>query len=117
MIQIKRVYEKPSAKDGYRVLVDRLWPRGKKKSEVPFDDWMKELSPSNDLRKEFGHDPEKWKKFKSAYLKELRGQDLKESLACLIKLAKRKKVTLLYAAHDEEHNNAVVLKQFIEKRL
>lgn len=117
MIEIKRVYEEANRKDGFRVLIDRLWPRGKKKSEVKLDEWLKELSPSTELRKQFDHDPSRWEEFKSAYLKELRQPEAKEKLEMLIKLARKMKITLLFGAKDEEHNNAVVLKQLIERKL
>jgi uncharacterized protein YeaO (DUF488 family) len=117
MVKIKRVYDKIEKTDGYRVLVDRLWPRGIKKTAAKLDQWLKEIAPSEDLRKSFGHDPSKWKTFKSAYLKELRGGAAKEALAELLKVAKKGNLTLLFAARDEEHNNAVVLKQVLDRRL
>jgi uncharacterized protein YeaO (DUF488 family) len=117
MVKIKRVYDKSEKTDGYRVLVDRLWPRGVKKAAAKLDQWLKEIAPSDDLRKSFGHDPSKWKAFKSPYLKELRGSTAKEAIADLLKVAKKRNLTLLFAARDEEHNNAVVLKQVLDKRL
>jgi uncharacterized protein YeaO (DUF488 family) len=116
MIKIKRIYEKIEKDDGYRVLVDRLWPRGVKKAAAKLDQWFKEIAPSEELRKNFGHDPSKWKIFKSAYLRELRGSAAKEALGELLKVAKKGNLTLLFAARDEEHNNAVVLKQVLDRR-
>lgn len=110
-IKIKRVYEKKSNSDGYRILIDRLWPRGLKKTEAKVDLWIKEIAPSDDLRKWFAHDPERWISFKAKYKKELRE---KTDLINQIKTLQKQKglVTLLYSAKDEEHNNAVVLKSF-----
>lgn len=115
MIQLKRVYEPNSRKDGYRVLVDRLWPRGIKKQELVFDEWLKELAPSTALRKEFAHNPAHWKSFVGAYKKELRSPETQELLEKLARQATKRTLTLLYGARDEEHNNAVVLKDMIEK--
>ncbi|MBO9631867.1 MAG: DUF488 domain-containing protein [Chitinophagaceae bacterium] len=111
MIQIKRAYEKRQSKDGYRVLVDRLWPRGLSKATLHADQWLKDVAPSTELRKWFNHDPEKWKEFVKRYKAELKGN---EALAELRAIAKEHgTVTLVYAAHDEEHNNAVVLQELI----
>lgn len=111
MIQIKRAYEKRQSSDGYRVLVDRLWPRGLSKATLHADQWLKEVAPSTELRKWFNHDPGKWKEFEKRYKAELKGS---EALAALQTIAKEHDtVTLLYAAHDEEHNNAVVLQAII----
>jgi len=108
MILIKRVYEDKSEEDGYRVLVDRLWPRGLSKEKAGIDLWMKEIGPSDELRKWFNHDPAKWEEFKSKYNEELK--DKKDLLAELKNLeSKHKKVTLLYGARDEQHNQAVVI--------
>lgn len=115
MIKIKRVYEQTSRRDGYRVFIDRLWPRGKKKSEVHFSEWDKELSPSHELRKWFSHDPRRWSEFKSAYLKELKSEEAKTKIHELVALAKKKTITLVYGARDEVHNNAVILKSLLEK--
>lgn len=111
MIQIKRAYEKRQSSDGFRVLVDRLWPRGLSKTTLHADQWLKEVAPSTELRKWFNHDPEKWTEFQKRYKAELKGS---EALAALRAIAKEHdSVTLLYAAHDEVHNNAVVLKELI----
>lgn len=108
MILIKRIYEPKDKNDGYRVLVDRLWPRGLSKEKASIDLWMKDIAPSNELRKWFAHDPAKWNEFKSKYKKEL--ADKKDLLAELNTLeSQHKKLTLLYSAHDQEHNQAVVL--------
>lgn len=113
MIQLKRVYEKPSRKDGLRILVDRLWPRGLTEDRAAVDLWLKDLAPSTELRTWFGHDPAKWKQFQVCYRKELR--EKKDAL----KLLKEKgihTVTLVYGARDEEHNEALVLKRILEDR-
>ena len=108
MIKIKRVYEKPEKSDGQRVLVDRLWPRGVSKKEAALDLWLKEIAPSDTLRKWFNHDPEKWPEFEKRYQKELR--EKKELLSQLKDLESQHKIlTLVYGAKDEEHNQAVAL--------
>ncbi|HEU5004523.1 MAG TPA: DUF488 domain-containing protein [Candidatus Saccharimonadales bacterium] len=108
MIAIKRVYEVKSKDDGYRVLVDRLWPRGVSKEKAALDLWMKDVAPSDGLRKWFNHDPAKWEEFEKRYKEELKNNDdLLEQLKNLEK--EHKKLTLLYSAHDEEHNQAIVL--------
>lgn len=106
-IQIKRVYEPADASDGYRVLVDRIWPRGLAKARAGIDEWMKEIAPTTELRKWFGHDPERWADFRDKYLAELK--DKADLLDALRGRARHGGVTLLYAAHDESRNNAVVL--------
>ncbi|QWV95524.1 DUF488 domain-containing protein [Geomonas oryzisoli] len=112
MVRLKRIYDEPAAQDGVRVLVDRLWPRGLSKDKAQLDRWDKELAPSDQLRRWFGHDPEKWLEFRERYCKELAGQGA--LLKDLAELAARGTLTLLYAAKDEEHNNAVVLKELLE---
>ena len=114
MFGIKRVYEKPDEGDGIRVLVDRLWPRGLKKKEAKIDHWIKEISPSDTLRKWFAHKEERRQEFKSRYIKELK--DKNELLKQLIDLGKKEKVTLLYAAKDEERNNAQALLEVLKKK-
>lgn len=111
MITIKRAYDKPAAADGRRVLVDRLWPRGVSKSDLKLDAWEKEIAPTTALRAWFGHDPKRWREFKSRYKTELRGH--KTELLALKKSAKR--LTLIYGAKDTDHNQAVVLKEVLEK--
>lgn len=117
MVQIKRAYVVSAKADGCRVLVDRLWPRGRSKAQLALDEWLKELAPSNELRKKFNHNVKKWEFFVSNYKKELRNPEAKKQLEFLASLAKKKKLTLVYGARDEEHNNAVVLKNLIEKKL
>jgi uncharacterized protein YeaO (DUF488 family) len=112
MFNLKRVYERPIKSDGQRILVERLWPRGVSKQEAKIDLWLKDLAPSTELRKWFGHDPLKWSKFKRKYKSELK---LKKDLSLkLKKLAQKNPVTFVYAARDKEHNGALVLKEFIE---
>lgn len=115
MIKLKRVYEKPSATDGQRVLTERLWPRGLTKARAAVDLWLKDLAPSTELRKWFGHDPAKWKQFQRRYWKEL--QDHPEAIDLLRQKARQGPVTLVYAARDEQHNAAVALKEFLEHRM
>lgn len=117
MIQIKRTYEASSPRDGYRVLVDRLWPRGIKKADLALDEWAKDLAPSTELRKRFGHDVSKWKEFQHDYKEELRARERKDALDALVQRARKGTVTLLFSAKDEEHNGAVVLKNVLEKKL
>ena len=112
MIRIKRAYEKATKDDGYRVLVDRLWPRGLSKQKAHLGLWLKEIAPSNELRTWFGHDPKKWPQFKRRYSAELRkNKSAVAELKALVK--KHKSITLVYGAKDEQHNNAVVLKDFL----
>jgi uncharacterized protein YeaO (DUF488 family) len=114
-IAIKRAYDAPGAKDGHRILVDRVWPRGLTKEELHLDGWYRELAPSTQLRKWFGHDPERWTEFQKRYAGELRRADVREQLDELAKLSKRGKVTLVYGARDEEHNQAVVLRDYLKR--
>ena len=114
MIQVKRVYEKPSRKDGLRILVDRLWPRGLSKERAAVKLWLKDVAPSTELRKWFGHDPAKWKQFQARYRKELR--EKKDALKQLKQKSEEHTVTLVYCARDEEHNEALVLKKILEGR-
>jgi uncharacterized protein YeaO (DUF488 family) len=110
-IRIKRVYEPPDASDGTRVLVDRLWPRGLRKENAALACWLKEIAPSPELRKWFGHDPERYAEFARRYRTELASNT--EEVARLEDLVKQGPVTLLYAAHDEEHNQARVLAEYL----
>jgi uncharacterized protein YeaO (DUF488 family) len=110
-IKLKRAYEKPSVEDGTRILVDRLWPRGLTKREARIDYWFKEIAPSAELRKWFGHDPTRWTDFKRRYGVELRRRA--EKLDELRELARHGNITLIYGARDEEHNDAVVLRDFL----
>ena len=115
MIKMKRAYEPADNEDGYRVLIDRLWPRGIKKSKLLLDEWAKNLAPSTELRKSFGHDPDRWKAFRARYLLELHAKVAREKIQVLAERARRGAVTLVYSAHDEEHNDAVVLKGVLER--
>ncbi|MHC5226760.1 DUF488 domain-containing protein [Enterococcus sp. LJL99] len=113
MIQIKRAYEPQEVSDGYRVLVDRLWPRGESKVKEQLDCWLKEIAPSDELRKWFGHEPEKFPEFRKKYIEELKNNQ--EAISQLMKIvATHKIVTLVYAAKNQQDNNAVVLKEFME---
>ncbi|MGE5620595.1 MAG: DUF488 domain-containing protein [Sphingomonadaceae bacterium] len=116
-VRIKRAYEPPAPDDGYRVLIDRLWPRGVKKEDLALDAWLKQLAPSTELRRWFGHDPAKWAEFQRLYRQELSTPEAERLLAELRERARRGWVTLLYAAKDEEHNDAVVLRQLLEQQL
>jgi uncharacterized protein YeaO (DUF488 family) len=115
VIRVKRIYEEPSDQDGFRILVDRLWPRGLRKSEARLDLWIKEIAPENRLRRWFSHDPEKWEEFRKCYIKELEQKE--EYVQELLDKARETDLTLLYAAKDEIFNNATVLKEYIESRL
>ncbi|HEY1268302.1 MAG TPA: DUF488 domain-containing protein [Candidatus Binatia bacterium] len=113
MIKIKRVYEPSRPPDGYRILIDRLWPRGLSKAKASIDEWRKDLAPSDRLRKWFNHEPKKWDEFRRRYHEELRpkAEELRE-------LARKKRpgtITILYGARDKEHNNAVALKELLEE--
>lgn len=113
MIKIKRAYQPPEEEDGFRILVDRLWSRGVSKDKAKLDLWLKEVAPSNELRKWFGHDPEKWSEFQKRYSAELK--DKKSFLSKIKDLEKEKgTVTLIYSAKDEEHNDAVVLRDKLQ---
>lgn len=114
VINIKRVYDPVSPQDGRRILVDRLWPRGIKKEKAGIDEWLKDIAPSNELRKWFSHDPSKWQEFRDRYKKDLKNkQGLIEKIMTEIK---KGPVTILYSAKDVEHNNARVLKEVIEEQ-
>jgi uncharacterized protein YeaO (DUF488 family) len=112
-LKIKRVYAEPAKADGTRILVDRLWPRGVSKARAKLDLWLKEIAPSPELRKWFGHDPKKWLRFRTRYKSELKRHA--EQLALIKSRARAGVVTLLYAARDQEHNEAVVLKELLER--
>ncbi|WP_119458370.1 DUF488 domain-containing protein [Rhodospirillaceae bacterium SYSU D60014] len=111
-VRLKRAYDAMEPDDGLRVLVDRLWPRGLRKEEAGIDLWLKEIAPSNGLRRWFGHDPARWKVFRRKYQEEL--QERSELLQTLQEALHRSSVTLLFAARDEEHNNAVVIKGVLD---
>ena len=115
MIQLKRAYAEPSKRDGLRILVERLWPRGVSKEKAAVDLWLKELAPSTELRKWYSHDLEKWDEFRKRYWSEL---EQKGDLLVLLKHRTTEgPVTFVYAAHDEEHNSAIALKEFLEERM
>lgn len=114
-LRIKRAYEPPSPDDGLRILVDRLWPRGLKKENARIDEWMKGIAPSDALRRWFGHDAEKWTEFKQRYAEELSRPAAQEGVDSIRKWSAEKTVTLVYAASDESHNNAVALAEFLER--
>lgn len=114
MIKLKRAYDEPSPDDGFRILVERLWPRGLSKDRAKIDLWLKDVAPSAELRTWFGHDADKWKEFKARYRKELAHN--KEPLAFLRNKGKEGPITFVYAARDDEHNSAIVLKAFLEKK-
>jgi uncharacterized protein YeaO (DUF488 family) len=115
-IQVKRVYESAAKTDGMRILVDRLWPRGIAKEKAKIDLWLKEVAPSNTLRKRFHAKPEKWDAFLAEYFAELQSAEAAEAAKELRRHMRRGAVTLLYAARDEEHNNAVALKAWLTRR-
>src|ERR1051325_7744014 len=115
MLRIKRVYESATANDGVRFLVERLWPRGIKKEKLKMKAWLKDVAPSPELRKWFAHDPEKWQEFQKRYRAELISNP--EAWQPLLEAAKEGDVTLLYSARDVEHNSALLLKGFLEKRM
>lgn len=115
MLQLKRVYEEPEPADGYRVLTERLWPRGVSKERAALDQWLKSIAPSHDLRKWFDHDPDKWEEFKERYRRELFGSEAVDEMLEIIK--NHETVTMVYASRDEEHNSTVLLKEFLEDLL
>ena len=115
MIKLKRVYEAVEENDGWRVLVERLWPRGMSKERASLDEWMKEIAPSAELRKWYAHDVDKWPEFKAKYLEELSQKS--ELVEALSQRSQQGTVTLIYAAHDEQRNSALVLKEYLERNL
>lgn len=114
LIHVKRVYEEPEENDGARILVDRLWPRGLKKEAARLDDWMRDVAPSDGLRRWFGHDPARWAVFQSRYCAELDGKP--EVWQRILERACKGPITLLYAATDPLHNNALALRRYLERR-
>jgi len=112
-IKLKRAYEKPEESDGLRILVERLWPRGLSKEAADIDAWMKDVAPSNDLRKWYGHDPEKWAEFKKRYFEELDGE--KDAVEELRKAVRGKNVTFVYGSKEEKLNSAAALREYLEK--
>ena len=115
MIQTKRVYEPPARSDGTRFLVERLWPRGLKKEDLDARAWLKDVAPSTELRKWFNHDPAKWSEFKRKYHRELDKEP--QAWEPILQAARRGTVTLLYSTHDTEHNNAIALEEYLDRRL
>jgi len=115
MIKLKRVYEEEDPGDGVRYLIERLWPRGVKKTSLAIDGWLKDAGPSTELRKWFSHDPAKWREFRRRYFAEL--DRVPEAWAPIREAARQGTVTLLYSSHDTEHNNAIGLKEYIEHNM
>ncbi len=114
-VKLKRAYEKPGPEDGFRILVERLWPRGISRKDVKLDLWLKDVAPSNELRKWYGHDPEKWTEFKKRYFEELGGE--KAAVDELRNAVKGKDVTFVYGSKEETHNSAAALREYLEKRV
>jgi len=114
MIVLKRVYEPATPTDGKRILVERLWPRGVAKSSADLEQWAKEVAPSAALRKWFHHDPARWEEFKHRYFRELDGKE--EIWRELLKASRKGRVTLIYSSHDREHNNAVALREYLQRK-
>lgn len=114
-LRIKRIYDDPSPDDGARILIDRVWPRGVSKEAARLDEWERDLAPSKDLRVWFGHRPERFEEFRRRYVEELR--DHRDELSALRARARKSRVTLLFGAHDTEHNNAVVLAEVLRRGL
>jgi uncharacterized protein YeaO (DUF488 family) len=115
MLRLKRAYEPAVHADGYRILVDRLWPRGLSKEKAAVDEWMKEIAPSAELRRWFGHDPERWREFRRRYERELRARE--ELVREIAALASHRRVTLVYGARDEAYNDAVVVAAVVRARM
>lgn len=115
MIKIKRIYEIPASEDGKRILVDRIWPRGVSKAEAQLSLWMKEIAPSTELRKWFDHKPERFAEFAERYEKELASEEIIGHLEQLRSWSEKETVTLLFAAKDQKHNHALVLKEILER--
>ncbi|TFH49800.1 MAG: DUF488 domain-containing protein [Lysobacterales bacterium] len=113
-IHTKRIYDAPQPGDGQRILIDRLWPRGRSKSDAKVDLWMKDIAPSTDLRRWYGHDPEKWPEFKKRYFAELDANA--GGVSALMSLVETGKITLLFGSREERLNNAAALKEYLEKR-
>lgn len=112
-IAIQRAYEDPGAEDGYRVLVDRVWPRGRSKETLKLDQWARELAPSAELREWFGHDPKRWTDFQQRYRTELDSEAMRERMQLLLRDSAGRQITLVYGAKDEEHNQAIVLRDVL----
>ena len=115
MVLLKRAYDRPSPKDGKRFLVERLWPRGVRKADLPLEAWIKEVAPSTELRKWFSHDPAKWDEFRNRYFTELESNP--DAWQPIVEALRHGHVTLIYSSHDTEHNNAVALEEFLMRHL
>jgi uncharacterized protein YeaO (DUF488 family) len=115
VLKLKRAYDPASKADGTRILVERLWPRGLSKEQVHADEWLKDVGPSTDLRKWFGHDPEKWPQFRVRYFRELDARP--ETWQPIVSKARRGTVTLIYSSHDTAHNNAVALREYLQAKM
>jgi uncharacterized protein YeaO (DUF488 family) len=115
MVRIKRAYEPAASRDGVRVLVDRIWPRGVAKEKARIKRWMRELAPSEQLRKFFGHDPARWEEFQRRYRKELDSEQAREMLEELASISARGTLTLVYGAQDADHNQAAVIKEVLDE--
>jgi len=113
-IRVKRVYDPPSRRDGHRVLVDRVWPRGVSKEAAQIAQWLRDIAPSTKLRQWFGHDPVRWDEFRRRYFRELSGRE--DALRSLRARARKQTVTLVFGAKDEQHNNAVALKEYLQAK-
>lgn len=113
-IQIRRAYEPPARDDGYRILVDRVWPRGVSKAHLDLDEWQREIAPSTRLRQWFGHDPGRWNEFQKRYFAEL--DDKQDDVKALVKRARQGRITLVYGAKDSDHNQAVALRTYVRAR-
>jgi uncharacterized protein YeaO (DUF488 family) len=116
-VRLQRAYDEPTSDDGYRVLVDRVWPRGRTKERLRLDDWVRDLGPSTELRKWFGHDPARWAEFQARYRAELADPERAQALDALAERALRGPVTLVFGARDPEHNQAVVIADELERRM
>jgi len=115
MIQLKRAYDPAARSDGRRVLVERLWPRGIRKADFVLDEWLKDVAPSTELRKWFGHDPERWPEFRSRYFAELKSSPALDAVHVLLAWATKGTLTLVFSSHDLERNSAVALKAYLER--
>jgi uncharacterized protein YeaO (DUF488 family) len=115
MLTLKRAYDPASRDDGIRFLVERLWPRGLSKAKLRLDAWLKDVGPTTELRRWFNHDPAKWSQFRARYFRELDSRP--ESWRPILSASRRRRVTLVYSSHDEEHNNAVALKEFLQAKV
>jgi uncharacterized protein YeaO (DUF488 family) len=116
-VRLQRAYDEPTADDGYRVLVDRVWPRGRTKEHLRLDEWARDLGPSTQLRKWFGHDPARWTEFQARYHAELAEPGRSRTLDALAERARQARVTLVFGAHDAEHNQARVIADELERRM